>query len=57
MPLQVLQGQPLFEDGRMDSKTWLGIIKDLRTALMNDPLPVEVLKKLLGEAESRQATC
>ena len=27
---------------------WLGIIKDLRTALLKDPIPTEVVKELLA---------
>jgi hypothetical protein len=27
---------------------WLGIIKDLRTALAQDPLPLEAIKELLA---------
>ena len=28
---------------------WLGIIRDVRTALKNNPLPVDTLKELLGK--------
>jgi len=27
---------------------WLGIIRDLRTALLRDPVPAEVVKELLA---------
>lgn len=27
---------------------WLPIVKDIRTALDNDPLPLETVKELLG---------
>jgi len=30
--------------------SWLEIIKDLRTALRNNPVPVETLKQLLEKA-------
>jgi len=34
----------------LDLRTWLGIIKGLRTALRDNPLPLETLKELLGKA-------
>ncbi len=33
-----------------DLRTWLGIINDLRTALLRDPLPLDVVKELVGQA-------
>lgn len=30
--------------------SWLGIIRDVRTALKDNPLPIDVLKELLGKA-------
>jgi hypothetical protein len=32
--------------------SWLGIIRDLRTALEHNPLPIDVLKELLGKTAS-----
>ena len=34
----------------LDLRTWLGIIRDVRTALKDNPLPLETLKELLGKA-------
>jgi hypothetical protein len=31
-----------------DLRTWLGIIRDLRTALLNSPIPVNEVKDLLA---------
>jgi hypothetical protein len=31
---------------------WLTTMKDLRTALLKDPLPIELMKKLLRDHES-----
>jgi hypothetical protein len=33
-----------------DLRTWLPTINALRTALTKDPLPLEVVKELLGQA-------
>jgi len=33
-----------------DLRTWLGIIRDLRTTLKDNPLPLDALKELLGKA-------
>jgi len=34
--------------GSYKGRWWLGIIKDLRTALLKDPIPAEVGKELLA---------
>jgi hypothetical protein len=35
-------------------RTWLGIIKDLRTALLQDPLPVETMTELLRKTAGQR---